>query len=300
MRRIAIVAATIAAIAGGGAAFAETTPDAPAPVRDPYLGSWALVMDGEFAGPLAAVDGCGIAADVIDDGVGKHVGTTHAEQCTFEIGTNMSPRFAQWLNDSLTGAAARPRMQLIRTDSRASALELDRALLRSLSLPKLDAGGVNPAYMTLSVAADSIRYAPASAKPRVERPTPVTAFTLEFGKQRLDVKSLGPWTAAIEPRLGNGYERELSVAPPGRAHFSQLPLRVAEASAVAIMDPWLQSFLVQGKSGQDYERNATLDLGGLKLTFDRTGPARGDLAPRADGARTYSLYAERAALALAP
>jgi hypothetical protein len=298
MRRIAIVAATIAAIAGGGAAFAETTPDAPAPARDPYLGAWALVVDGEFAAPVASVDGCGIAADVAQGRDGsKNVAATYAEQCTFEIGTNMSPRFVQWLNDSLASTAPLgTRMQIIRTDSRANAFELDGALLRSFSVPKLDAGGVNPAYLTLSIAADSIRYVPATAKPRVSRPTPITAPALQVGNQRMDLSSVGPWTAALEPRVDNGVDRDYPVTASGRAHFSLLPLRVPEATAVATMDPWLQAFLVQGKNGQEYEQSAILSLGPLQLALDRVGPARGDLAPRADNARTYSLYIERAAI----
>ena len=297
MRRIAIVAATIAAIAGGSAAFAGTSTEAPAPVRDPYLGAWALVMDGEVAGPLATVDGCGIAADIVASRPGKHVGPTHAEQCSLEIGSNMSPRFVQWLNDSLAGRARQTRMQIVRTDAR-SAFELDGALLASFSVPKLDAGSVNGAYMTLTIAAESIRYVPSSAKLRVDRPTPVTKFGLQVGAQRVPLASVGPWTAEVQPAqaiIERGGQEPL---PLGGAELSLLPLRVPEASAVTTMDPWLQSFLVQGKSGQEFEQPASLSLDGLALSFDRTGPARGDLAPRADNARTYSLYMERAAIGI--
>jgi hypothetical protein len=95
-----------------------------------------------------------------------------------------------------------------------------------------------------------------------------------------------------------GSDRDYQVTPAGPAKLGLLPLRVPEVSAVATMDPWLQAFLVQGKNGQEYEQTAVLNLGTFRLMLDHTGPARGDLAPRADGARSYSLYMERAAIGL--
>jgi hypothetical protein len=189
-------------------------------------------------------------------------------------------------------------MQLVRTDAKASAFDLDGALLRSVSVPKLDSSAKAAAYMTLSISADNLRYQPTTLKPRAERPTPVTAAGLQVGAQLMDVSSVGPWTAEVSTRNTPGITRDYEPATSGAAKLGLLSLRMPEATAAASMDPWLQSFLVMGKNGHDDEQTAVLNLGGLKLMFDHVGLARGDFAPRADGARTYSLYMERAAIGL--
>jgi hypothetical protein len=62
-----------------------------------------------------------------------------------------------------------------------------------------------------------------------------------------------------------------------------------------VIDPWVHSALVTG--GAAAAQPVKLTVGSLTLTFDRAAPDRADLVPRADGARTYSLYTEHAVVA---
>ena len=82
-----------------------------------------------------------------------------------------------------------------------------------------------------------------------------------------------------------------------------LPLRAPEASAALQLDPWFQSFVVNGQATSADERKLTLSLGtgpkgkSLDIVMPATGLVAGDLAPRADGNRSYELYTESASLA---
>jgi hypothetical protein len=84
---------------------------------------------------------------------------------------------------------------------------------------------------------------------------------------------------------------------PAVADIGNLGLRVPETSPAMArtMDPWVRSALVTGAA--DAERPVKLMLDGLTLSLDHAAPQRADLVPRADGARSYSLYAEDAFLA---
>jgi hypothetical protein len=62
-----------------------------------------------------------------------------------------------------------------------------------------------------------------------------------------------------------------------------------------VLDPWVRGALVDGKP--DAEQPVTVTAGPITLTLDHAAPQRADLVPRADGARTYSLYAEHAVIA---
>ena len=46
----------------------------------------------------------------------------------------------------------------------------------------------------------------------------------------------------------------------------------------------------------EYTKAVKLTVGRLVLTLDHAAPDRADLVPRADGARTYALYAEHAGI----
>jgi hypothetical protein len=296
MRRILLATALFATLSGGAAVAATDTP-APGPAPDPLLGAWALTVDGALAGPVASVDGCGLAAAVTTAGQTKQVAGVAPETCTIEVGTNLDKSFYQWLNDSLAGKAAPHAVQLIRVDNNAGyALALTNATVRSFALPKLDRGSAEGKFFSVTLAAEALRRVPGVVKTALPAPRPFAAgkFKLLVGGQYVDAATVGPWTASVP--LGDVGETRLPVAS-APARLGELPLRVAEASALSTLAPWVQAFLVDGQSGDDSELPLTLAFdSGLQLALERTGPSRGDLVARADGNRAYSLYSERATL----
>ncbi len=78
---------------------------------------------------------------------------------------------------------------------------------------------------------------------------------------------------------------------------------MAEPEAAQIFEPWVDTFL-SGRATEADETTVSVKLGSdavnmpIELSFERVGPARADLAPRASGRRHYELYADRAAIAV--
>jgi hypothetical protein len=190
-------------------------------------------------------------------------------------------------------------MQLVRSDTEAYALELSKARLATVTLPKIDRASTNPAFLKIVLAGETLHRTSAppvnAVLPRGFAPA---LLAVHIGGVRTDVTTLGPWKAEVR-EFQDPYDGSIRRA----VDVGNLPLRMTDKSATLIMDPWLQSFLVQGQSGDADERSAVLALrdgkpgGRLELRFDHAGPAKGDLATRADGNRSYTLYAERVAVA---
>jgi len=302
LRRIALAAALAATLAGGAAALAATpdaaTPDTAPP--DPYQGAWALTIDGRLAGPVTQVQGCGLAAPVVHDQLGgKHVAQPAPEECTFQAGAGMTADFTKLLNGSLNGATALHQMELIRTDAAGRyGLLLDHARLTSVGLPKIDKAAAAQVFLEVGITGEGITRDPSPHLPG--KPLSAAGFDpsqlqVSLSGQPLGASAAGPWTARLKVADGVGSLRESTVA--AIADIGDLPLRIPENSkAMArVVDPWVHSALVDG--AVNAEQPVKLTVGSFVLTFDHAAPDRADLVPRADGARTYSLYAEHAGVA---
>jgi hypothetical protein len=145
----------------------------------------------------------------------------------------------------------------------------------------------------LTVAAQAVRRveAPGTAQPQPVQPFPAATASVALGGVPLDTAVIGAWTAQSGAAVAAG------VAPVQlRTTLGDVDLRVPEAQATALMDPWMQNMLVGGKTRD--KRPLTITLGSLELAFGSSGLAAGDFGPRADGNRTYSLYVERLSLAV--
>lgn len=306
MRRTALLAGLVTAVAGGAATFAaaDIAPTVTEPARDPFLGSWALMIDGAYAGPVAGVEDCNVRGEVVShlpgsDGFAlKHVGRTSAAPCTIEVGGGMSTVFNTWLSESLANDEAPRTMRLVRTDGKPYALELSRAGLASIALPEIDRASTNPVFVKIGLAARSLRRTPAPAVPttRARGFAPAQLAVDIVGMARTEVTRFGPWKAEVSyASLG-----EFRASAQRRVDVGNLPLRVREPDAAVAMDPWVQAVLVEG-STDVVEPRVMLTLSDGKaerfeLQFDGAGPAEGDLTARADGSRGYTLYAERVAM----
>ncbi len=304
MRRIALLASTITAIAAGTAAFAaDPAPNAPGPTPDPLLGTWALSVDGVYAGPVASVDGCSLTAEVIKQSAGpdrvvpKHAGIPAPAPCEIEVGLGMSQPFHQWLNGALAGTAGPHDVQLVRVDTKAYALDLPHTTIASVALPKIDTASRAPAFLKIGLTPEVLRRKSATPLPNaLARGFSPAMLTAQLDGAPLELRSVGPWKAEMPRPSGTGYERDY-VRQLEPTEIGNLPLRAPEAR-IAPLDAWMQAQFADGKVD---EHSLALTLGdgkvGIDLKFDRTGLIKGDLAPRADGSRAYALYAETAIIA---
>jgi hypothetical protein len=306
MRRIALLAGVTATLAGGAVALAAA-PDPAAPdaaPADPYLGSWTLTLDGQPAGPIARVDGCSLKAQVVLDQSGgqnpgaKHVAGVEPQPCTIEFGAGMSPAFQTLLKQAIDGQVSRHKLQIVRTDPQGGgyAFELTNGSIASLTMPKLDRASTTPAYLKATLKAEAIRRVAARIKaPAAARGLDPQTLALSVDGQPLHVNSVGPWTVNIKPGDPIGVARDYAAAPAD-VELGDLPIRMPEADRKAfeaVLDPWVDATLNKGVAD---ERAVSVSAGGITLALDHAGIARADLAARADGARSFDLYSEHAAI----
>ena len=166
--------------------------------------------------------------------------------------------------------------------ARPYALELGAASLRAFTVPKLDAGRrEGPAFLKLALSGR----APAPPSRRCPR-TAGGARRCRSPRVGLPVRRavacrrelVGPWTAELAaPEAGVGSARDYSAHASSRPSSACWRCASPRRTRSRRFDPWLQSFLVDGKSAQQDERRAMLQLGdsrgGLQLDV-RPAPAR--------------------------
>ena len=281
--------AATAAIAAPDAALA---PDAPAP--DPLLGAWGLLIDGQWAGPLQSVEGCGVTGEIVEESGGpapgaKHLNRVVAAPCEAQWGSGMKWGFYSAVNELLLGKDGTHTMTLARMDGSYS-LELLGARVSALTIPRVAPAGLDDSMpMKVSLSAEQIRPARGRSLPAVLFPPGIPLNPhLITDAGLLDLTEIGPWTVKAREPEGDVRDYTPAAAPP---EVGNLSLRAPE-TAVGELGPWLQSSLLEGNGD---ERTVTIGIGsGVNLRLENVGVAAGDLGPRADGARKYSFYVERA------
>jgi hypothetical protein len=305
MRRIALFAGLTATLAGGAAALAAA-PDPAAPGTappDPYLGSWALTLDGAPAGPVARVDGCSLQAQVVAERsgsvriTGKHVIGVAPEPCTIEIGGGTSAALRTMLNDAVAGNAAPHKVQIVRTDPGGGyALDLTNASIAAVTVPKLDRASSAPVYLKVTLTAERVQRLAAGARTKAlpaPRGLDPRLLTVQVDGLPVRATSVGPWTVNLKAQDPIGEARDY-VRSVSEVELGDLPIRVPEADRKAfdaVLDPWVDATL---NKGVEDERAVAVSVGTFALTLDHAGIARADLAARADGASSYDLYSEHA------
>jgi hypothetical protein len=249
------------------------------------------------------VDGCDLKAPVVlsaGPGSHKHDGPVAPQPCTFDVGADMNPALTAWLNDSLQGHGTMHDAQLVRLDARPGyALDLPHAAVAEVTLPRIDRAALKSLFLHVALTSDVVRRVPATATiAGLVRPLVPSSLILSVaGRPVPGTSSVGPWTGLMKANADVGVQRESAASHT--VDLGDLPIRVAETPGTlksADVAAWAQEVLVNGQTGADQERPVTVSVSGLTLALGNTAPDRADLVPRADGARTYDLYAETAGL----
>jgi hypothetical protein len=306
MKRILTLTALMTTMATGAAYAAVPGELAPATQDAPmaYQGSWAMFVDGRFAGPLAGVEGCDRSADVVAQmtpaGLEKHPGGVNRPDCTVALSMNMAKETGDWINAAIGSRSQSHDVQLARTDVKGGpAISLRSALITEVDFPKLDAASKDPGYLRVSFDADMLQLT------KTAPATPGNLTLIPFGAGPIDVQADGAAIASaqvgelkikIPTSSSTGSAREYVRQEP--AEVGDVALRIPE-SAVAQVEPWWSASF----AGTPQERKLTIayaDAGKrrMTLTLNNTAPYKADIAPRTDGNRGVSLYAEMASIDL--
>jgi phage tail-like protein len=334
-------AAGLTGLAFAGGIFTKeakaSTKATAATVKRAYVaGNFALSLDGgKNIGMLKSAQGGQIYAEpVAEPSEGslyakKHIGNVKYSDITMQVGLSMPDAFYQWIADSWTFGPQRKNGAVIAADFNLNAVkELDftNALIQETTIPALDAGAKDAAYLVLKLTPESTHPVKASGKIAVstskqQKQWAASNFKLELGKidatrvSKIDSFTIKQTMAAPTTDLGDVTFPEqalvVSVPPynlePGKIDFPNLRVTVAEAYAQTWID-WYEDFVRKGNNSDDYEKSGSIKFLAQDMT---TELARVDLfgvgifnltdeRPLDAGANTISrlvaeLYVERMA-----
>ncbi len=222
----------------------------------------ALELDGEFAGFATSVEGGNPTADVVTERVGsdgivrKHIAGVKYEDITISCGTGMSKGFFEWLTATVDRTPSRKSGTIIWADvdlMERQRLNFSNGLVSEIVFPALDAATKDAASLTVKISAQSTRRLTDQRGRRLaaelaaqKRWTP-SNFRLQIdGLDCTHVSKIDSITVRQVPTDG------------GYLDIPNLVVTLPESSAESFRD-WVEDFLVKGNSGQDAEKEGTLE-----------------------------------------
>ena len=142
-------------------------PRMPGHARSFTAGRFALDVDGMVAGFVKSVSGGIIKGEVAVHQLGpdniqkKHLATISYDPFTVEVGMGMSKMFYEWIRASFDKGYVTKSGEMIAADfdccAQTSRVFYD-AYISEVTLPALDGGSKEPAYMTVKMDPEKIRY----------------------------------------------------------------------------------------------------------------------------------------------
>lgn len=244
-----------------------------APIRPYVAGNFAFTLDGLNCGFIKSVDGGAITAEVIKETVGpayfvkKHIGPPRYEDFAIETGWWMNSAVYDWIQASLNMHYARKNGSIVAYDFNLEARserEFFNALITEIGFPAMDAAAKEQCYLAVKFAPEYIRLKKASGKATMP---PVRAaqemwlpsnFKLDIpGLDCTRVNAIDPFTikqTAVTGTIGDGRD---VLKEPGRVEFPNIAVTMAE-SAASTWTAWFEDFVINGKNGEDHEKNGAL------------------------------------------
>jgi hypothetical protein len=135
--------------------------------RSYTAGRFALDIDGQIAGFIKSVKGGFTKGNVAVHNLGpdniqkKHLATISHEPFTVEVGMGMTKGFYDWIQASFDKGHVTKSGQMIAADfdyNAQSARVFYDAYISEVTIPALDGGNKEPAYMTLKIDPERIRF----------------------------------------------------------------------------------------------------------------------------------------------
>lgn len=266
-------------LAGCGNAGPITEPVEPTDVttaaasdgRSYVTGYFAMDLDGYSCGIVRSVEGGDAEGEVVVEKttVGgltkKHIGNVKYNDFSVQLPLAPSP-CTQWVSDLLAGKSTRHSGRVLGYDSaltQTSVREFGNALITEVTLPALDAGSKDAAYMTLKFSPEYVRNKKGDGS-KVDspitkgKPVLTSNFAVTIGKlaaarvkkvESLTIKQSIATAAVGEAR---DYAKE-----PGKLEFPNLKLTIS-AVDVPSWAEWHQSFVVAGKNSDEEELTGTI------------------------------------------
>lgn len=216
---------------------------------------FALELDGkDSVGLFRSIEGGGIRADVMTYQMGpnydrwRQLGKPKFEDIKLQVGMAMSQPFYDWIANFFEGKADRKTGAIVAADfyyKERARRDFSEAMIKELTFPKLDATDKNPAYMTVALAVEDIKFKKGSGQQLAapngfEKQKLWTASNFHF---RLDgfecckrVSKIDSFTVKqniIEHHMGG---MRAPIKTPSPIEFPNLVFYLPESDAQAFMD----------------------------------------------------------------
>ncbi len=243
---------------------------------------FCLELDNQVSGWLHSAEGGQASTEVVQERlaggypVRKHAGNVKFDDVTITCGTGMSQQFYKWVKSSIDYDFERKEGAIVAADydfKEVNRLNFSQGLITEVGFPALDATSKEPCKM-------SVKISPESTDMLFEnRSKAITPAPIDAKKQKLWLPSFfrvnisgggGPGLNStrvtkvdaivikqkvVENAIGEElvFEKE-----PAQIDFPNLVLTVPEADAEGWYQ-WHKSFVIQGRSEQDQEKNGSLE-----------------------------------------
>jgi phage tail-like protein len=260
------------ALPGGPGAGPSTAAAAPGP-RGFAAGHFALELDGQAVGILAAFQGGNAVADVIEfrDGTDptfatKMPGTVHYEEITVVVGLAMDDAFWDWLGHMMDGDAQKKDGAIIMADFNYNAirrLNFSDALVSEIGFPALDASSKDTAYLTVKIQPESTEWAPGSGKlvqPAAKQKTwLVSNFKFAVGDLPSNrVNKIEAFTIKQQIKEFREGDDRIPTKVPGRIEYPNLVFYLPALD----LPPWqdfFDDFIFQGNNSPEDELEGSIE-----------------------------------------
>ena len=291
-----------------------TTGGSTAAAPDRYAGGYLLTVDGVSVGPVHLLDGCANAASVVNlASVAlalpvKTIGSPAAEPCEFEFGENVTAVLWQWFQADFAGGLAPTHdFAFERVDGTGhvtSSISCTAGFATRLSVPRLVPGAASSFLLNGELTADRCQR-PSAGGTNVVSTAPIQPFSSGEVQASINDVAGGPssidaFATNLVTARGAVGEQRIATLDPVRTEIPNLRLHYDQAAAVADLQSWFLSFVIQGNDGAAQERTTVVSLhnGGVTLTFGHSGIFRLDPEERvSDNAYRADLYNESMTIA---
>ena len=244
-------------------------------IRSSTSGNFYFQLDGVKCGFLKAIKGGAITAEVINEAVGatyftkKHIGQPKYEDFSMDIGMSMSKAVYAWIEESWKMNYQRKNGAVVACDHKLNATsqrEFFNALITEVTVPKLDGGGKDPAYLTVKFAPEYTRMSKASGKATGELGKSEnklwlpSMFRLELpGLDCSKVNSIDAITVkqtAVQDDLGDARDM---LKEPGKLEFPNLKITLSERTAES-WEKYFDEFVIKGNCDESQEKTGAIHL----------------------------------------
>jgi hypothetical protein len=236
-------------------------------------GRFALDLNGGFAGFLKSVEGGSLKANVItepaglDNRVHKHIGQPEYGDIKLQLGLSSSPAINDWIQASWDKKYMRKAGAIIACDfdyKEKGRRTFTEALISEVGFPALDGAGKEPAYMTVGLSPESIRFEKGTGAvvkgTFTEHQKAWLPSNFRFTMADLNTKmttKIEAFTVKQTSAKHETGEARDSMREPAKTEFPNLTITIAESHAQSWID-WADDFIIKGNNGQSAEKDGSI------------------------------------------